>query len=158
KPMSQVAPDVPPQLDAVIQRCMRKNPDDRWQSMNEARMELLALKLESDSGILYASRIGAPPAVTQNARREKRAMAGIAGTAAFVLLAAALAGFWLWNKSSPAATNKVDVVQQQPALPQIPPQDTGAKAVEEALTNDGIVKLIQEKVPVELILDHIRSS
>src|SRR5215467_13062391 len=33
RPISEVAPDVPPQLDTVIQRCMRKNPDDRWQSM-----------------------------------------------------------------------------------------------------------------------------
>src|SRR5882724_7644000 len=29
KPLSQVAPDVPPQLEHIIARCLRKSPDDR---------------------------------------------------------------------------------------------------------------------------------
>src|SRR5215467_4658467 len=44
KPITEVVPDVPPQLDTVVQRCMRKNPDDRWQSMTEVRTALSALK------------------------------------------------------------------------------------------------------------------
>src|SRR5215471_2114910 len=57
KPMTEVVPDVPPQLDTVIQRCMRKNPDERWQTMTEVRTALSALKRESDTGALYTSRI-----------------------------------------------------------------------------------------------------
>jgi len=36
--------------------------------------------------------------------------------------------------------------------------DAAAKAVDETLNNDGVLSLIQEKVPAELIIDHIRSA
>src|SRR5215467_913224 len=57
KPMAEVVPDVPPQLDTLIHRCMRKNPAERWQNMTDVRTALLSLKRESDSGALYTSRI-----------------------------------------------------------------------------------------------------
>ena len=60
--MSTVAPDVPPQLETVIQRCLRKQPDDRWQSMKEVQAALSALKRESDSGSLYTTRLMAAAA------------------------------------------------------------------------------------------------
>ena len=66
RPMSEVAPDVPPQLETVIQRCLRKLPDDRWQNMKEVQGALSALKRESDSGSLYTTRVMAaasPPSV-----------------------------------------------------------------------------------------------
>src|SRR5665213_3425763 len=53
RPMIEVAPDVPPQLEAVIQQCLRKMPDDRWQTMREVQAALSVLKRESDSGSLY---------------------------------------------------------------------------------------------------------
>jgi serine/threonine protein kinase len=57
RPMIEVAPDVPPQLEAVIQQCLRKMPDDRWQTMREVQAALSVLKRESDSGSLYGSRL-----------------------------------------------------------------------------------------------------
>src|SRR5258707_14788457 len=60
RPMSEVAPDVPPQLEDVIQRCLRKMPDDRWQSMKEIQAALSMLKRESDSGSLYTTRLSGP--------------------------------------------------------------------------------------------------
>src|SRR6202171_1686209 len=65
RPMSEVAPDVPPQLESVIQRCLRKMPEDRWPGMKEVQGALSALKRESDSGSLYTSRMMAP-AVTSS--------------------------------------------------------------------------------------------
>ncbi len=60
KPMIEVAPDVPPQLEAVILQCLKKNPDDRWQTMHDVQAALAVLKRESDSGSLYTSRFAAP--------------------------------------------------------------------------------------------------
>jgi len=77
RPISEVAPDVPPQLDTVIQRCMRKNPDDRWQSMTEVRTALSALKRESDSGALYTSRVS--PRTTAGTARVARDRGRLAG-------------------------------------------------------------------------------
>jgi serine/threonine protein kinase len=56
KPMSEVAPDVPQQLESVIQRCLRKLVDDRYQTMREVQGALSMLKRESDSGSLYTTR------------------------------------------------------------------------------------------------------
>jgi serine/threonine protein kinase len=69
RPMLEIAPDVPPALENVVQLCLRKNPDDRWQSMKEIQGALMGLKRESDSGILYGLRpvvaaAPAPPAPT----------------------------------------------------------------------------------------------
>ena len=60
RPIAEVAPDVPPQIEQLIRRCLRKNPDQRWQSMQDVKMALQALKHESDSGSLYKPRIPAP--------------------------------------------------------------------------------------------------
>src|SRR5687767_8105375 len=39
-PISQVTPTSPPLLDRVVQTCLAKDPDDRWQSAGDARREL----------------------------------------------------------------------------------------------------------------------
>lgn len=62
KPMADVAPDVPSPLEAVIQRCLKKKEDDRYQSMREVQGALSLLKRDSDSGSLYTMRIGVTPA------------------------------------------------------------------------------------------------
>jgi len=155
KPMREVAPDVPPQLDAVIRQCTRKNPDDRFQTMHDVRAALSALKRESDSGVLYESRINLPPPVTSAAAGKNRRVAAIA-IAALLLVIAAAAGIWSWTKRTRPATDKADVVQKVTAPPQLPPKEPEAKS--ETLDNDDILKLTQEKVQVEIILDHIRSS
>ena len=58
--LAEVAPDVPPQLESIIARCLRKDPNQRWQSMLEVRSELEALRKQSDSGVLYTTRIIPP--------------------------------------------------------------------------------------------------
>jgi serine/threonine protein kinase len=60
KPMIEVAPDVPPQLEEVIHQCLRKLPDDRLQTMRDVQASLAAIKRESDSGSLYGTRLAAP--------------------------------------------------------------------------------------------------
>jgi hypothetical protein len=154
KPMAEVVPDVPPQLDTVIHRCMRKDPAERWQSMTEVRTALSAIKRESDSGALYTSRTS--PADTGIAAKppaavEKVSSKMIAGVVLSILLVAIILGFWAWSKRKP-------VVVPQPAPMQVAPPAAAAKPPEETLTDDTILTLIQEKVPVELILDQIRSA
>ena len=69
RPISQTAPDVPPQFEMVISRCLRKQPDDRLQTMKDVQMALSALKHESDSGLLYRARLSEiqPPAAAASA-------------------------------------------------------------------------------------------
>jgi serine/threonine-protein kinase len=154
RPVSEVAPDVPPQLDAVIQRCMRKNPDDRWQTMTEVRTALSALKRESDSGALYTSRTSSRTAAAMPeepvAIQKRTNWKVVALTALPIFLIAVLLGAWAWPK------RKVAVVSP-PAEDALAPQGA-AQPKQETLTNDVIMTMIQEKVPVDLILDQIHSA
>ncbi len=54
KPIELMAPDVPPELVNIVNRCLRKNAAARWQSMTEVEVELNNLKRRSDSGVLHA--------------------------------------------------------------------------------------------------------
>src|SRR5579863_6079599 len=173
--MSTVAPDVPPQLETVIQRCLRKNPDDRWQSMKDVQGALSALKRESDSGSLYTTRVMAPAgpasmgpasvkatAVSPPANASpsnSKALIGIA--AVLVVLAAAGGGTFFMVKKRAAAKAAAELAAQtpppapvaapEPAPPPPPPPDT-------TLNNDNVLEMVKEKVPTDLILSQIRAA
>jgi len=177
KPMAEVAPDVPPQLETVIQRCLRKLPDDRWQSMREVQAALSALKRESDSGSLYTTRLTAPaappslppPSVAQSSVKpaagatpasqpsaNSKAMIGIA--ALLVVLVAGGGGAWWMIKNRAAAKAAAEAAAQAPPAapvaeptPAPPPPDT-------TLTNDSVLEMVQGKVPTDLILSQIRAA
>src|SRR5260370_18192211 len=61
RPISETAPDVPLELEQIIDRCLHKNPDDRFQAMKEVEQALTVLRRHSDSGVLYRP-ISNPPA------------------------------------------------------------------------------------------------
>lgn len=174
KPMSTVAPDVPPQLETVIQRCLRKLPDDRWQSMKEVQTALSALKRESDSGSLYTARVTAPSGppsmappsgkatavsgLTGASSSNSKAMIGI-GALLVVLLGGGGGAFFMIKKRAAekvaaelAARTPppVPVVAPEPAPPPPPPDTT--------LTNDSVLDMVKEKVPTDLILSQIRAA
>ncbi len=166
KPMIEVTPDVPPQLELLISRCLRKNPDDRWQSMKDVLGALSALKHESDSGQLYRSRIQELKAPPKPAKKKSAMplMAGIVGLV--VLLAGGGAGAFWWKKNHtpppPAPVVEVPVPAPAPATPPAP-VETAAAPVETppadtTLTNDSIIELVTSKVPTGVILSQIRAS
>jgi len=84
KPPSGVVPGVPKELERVIQRCLRKEPERRFQHMLDVKVELQEIKEESDS---------AATAAPVAARRTSRArwVAAAAGLA----VALSLLGFTL---------------------------------------------------------------
>jgi Protein kinase domain len=165
RPINEVTPDAPPQIEQVVKRCLRKNPDERWQSMQDIKGALQALKHESDSGQLYKPRI---PAGVKQAGGSK---AWIAIAAMVIVLAGALGGGIWWNrhKAAQAAAAALAVVQAQ--------QEEQAKAAEAAaaaaaaqptpepapaepapLNNDNIVEMVENKVAPQVIVDQIHAS
>ncbi len=60
-PAGQLCADVPRDLDKIIARCLRKDPERRFQTMADVRVSLLELKEESESGKLPATAV-TPPA------------------------------------------------------------------------------------------------
>jgi hypothetical protein len=160
KPMVQIAPDVPPQLELLITRCLRKNPDERWQSMKDVLAALGALKHESDSGQLYRSRIQAvemtprPPAPVQK-KSSALLFVGLGGLV--LLLAGAGAGGWWWMKHHNVAPPP-PVVIEVPAAPPPVVAPVEAPPAEAVMNNDSIIDMVTEKVPVNVILSQIRAA
>ncbi len=52
KPASEIVPGLPREVERTIQRCLRKNPAKRWQTMADLKVALDELREESDSGRL----------------------------------------------------------------------------------------------------------
>jgi serine/threonine-protein kinase len=160
RPMIEIAPDVPPQLEMLISRCLRKNPDERWQSMKDVLAALGALKHESDSGQLYRSRLQslemsrpAPPP------KKNSSMPLILGLLGLVLVLAGAASLWWWTKHRIPPQPAVVVQLPAPTPPVVPPPPVETPApAEQAMTNDSVIEMVQEKVPAGVIIGQIRAS
>src|SRR5436190_1814270 len=85
KAVSVVVPEVPRDLEKIINRCLRKEPERRFQHIDDVRVALLELRDESASGRLDG-------ATAQKRRRVRWAP----WTAALVLVAAALGSIAFW--------------------------------------------------------------
>src|SRR5512136_1893954 len=55
KPVSGITPAIPADLEKLINRCLRKDPQRRWQAMADLKVSLDELKEDSDSGRLQAA-------------------------------------------------------------------------------------------------------
>ena len=55
KPIAELVPDVPPEVVEIIGLALRKDPKDRWQSMQVMYTVLAAQKAKFDSGVLSSS-------------------------------------------------------------------------------------------------------
>jgi hypothetical protein len=82
--------DVPPELERVIARCLKKDPERRWQGMRDVRVALEELREESESGTVSL----AAAAAARTGRRGRGRPLAVA-IAAVVLLAAAIAAWSL---------------------------------------------------------------
>jgi Tol biopolymer transport system component len=87
----RVVGDLPPELERAIARCLRKDPQRRWQSMSDLRVVLQDLKEDSDSGTLRP--VAAIP--------RRRGRLGWWAAGAVVLAATAVAVVW-WMTPPPS--------------------------------------------------------
>jgi serine/threonine protein kinase len=85
KPVSVANEEIPSEAERLLNRCLRKDPQRRWQTMSDLRVALLDLKEDSESGKLQAA---LPPK-----RSKKRTVILLA--LAVLVVAAAVAIFTL---------------------------------------------------------------
>ena len=95
EPLSKVKPLTPPALERVIQRCLAKDPEERWQTGRDLASELSWIAL---SGSQAAAQAYERPG--QSARKRLGSRAGwlVSG----VLAAGLLTGWIAWRDSRPA--------------------------------------------------------
>jgi serine/threonine-protein kinase len=165
RPVSDLANGVPAELEEVIGRALRKDPADRWQSMDEVFMVLAALKQKFDSGILTHTQImpsrqsSAPVAPAA----KKSALLPVIAVAAVAAIAALGGGAW-WmsrNRVRPQEPkSEAEVAAPAPAPVEVPatPAPAPAPSAPAALTNQDVIAMVKEKVATPIIVNQIRGS
>ena len=92
KPIAELVPLTPPALERIVQRCLAKDPEDRWQTARDVAAEL---QWVSQGG----SRVGLPAIVTV----KRRVREGIAWAACGVALLAAVGFAVAWIEARAGA-------------------------------------------------------
>ena len=171
RPIREFAPAAPVRLHEIVEKCLRKNRDERWQTMDELLAALESLKLQYDTG-------SAPTVLVPVAPEKSRRMLVVAVLA--IAAAVAVAGGATWwavarrrapqpapsqpeasaqapgqDTAAPAASTGSAAAPAPAPNPAMPPAPTAASA---PLTNDSIVQMLEAKVPIAVILGQIRSS
>ena len=161
KPIGEIVQGVPPELEQIVHRAMRKQPDERWQSMQDMRAALLLLKQKSDSGVLQ-TQLGGPPVV---AKKKSSPLPVLIGAAAFVVLAGGGGGAWWWMKHRPVPQKPpVAEVVLAPVTTPPPAPDASAAPVEPpapvdtGMTNQNVLDMFEAKVPQATIISQIRTA
>ncbi len=100
KAPSQIRDTIPGEVERAVLRCLRKDPQRRWQNMSDLKVALEDLKEESDSGTLTA--------LTPAHRRGSRVwMIATAGLLVLLVLAAILA----WRAPRTAAPTQYELTR-----------------------------------------------
>jgi len=94
---------MPPELERVVARCLRKEPAHRFQHMADVRIALEELKEESDSGRLAGEHAPARP-------RSRRFLRPALAAAAVLVLAAGSVFVWRRVQARPLTDNDVLVL------------------------------------------------
>jgi Tol biopolymer transport system component len=100
RPLSELQPLTPPGLERVLQTCLEKDPDKRWQSAREVKHAL--------EWMTQQQQVLQVPAVSEP--RPKGAVYALAAVALLALVALAVAGWALWQKANaPSQTSRFEV-------------------------------------------------
>ena len=111
EPVTQVREELPHHLGRLIQHCLEKDPERRFQTAIDLRNQLDDLEREVASGqvpISSVTEVAPPPS------RNKLVRLGIL---AAVLLVAVLAGVWAWQSKAPPAPAGSENVTSLAVLP-----------------------------------------
>jgi hypothetical protein len=90
EPISAVQPMTPPALEKLIRTCLAKDPEERWQSAHDLKLQLEAIsEMGSKAGV---------PAVVAGARRGRRRLGTIFAVAGWALAVAGLVAALLYAR------------------------------------------------------------
>ncbi len=99
-PVSSITPDVPAKLESILQKALRKNVDERFQTINEMLTELRALKAKLETGSSLLQTKSAPDSNVSEVKRPRRGLLVTVGAAALAMLAVACFFFFGVPRSS----------------------------------------------------------
>jgi serine/threonine-protein kinase len=105
QPLSKIRPAIPPVLASLVTRCLERNPDDRWQRVDDLITGLEAVSIAAGADIDRA---------LQRRRDARRIRGGLAA----LTIAAALAIVWLMTRTPPTvlSVGRMTKVTREPGL------------------------------------------
>jgi len=109
-PAVRLNPDIPVELERIIDKCLEKDRGLRYQNASDIRSDLQRLKRDRDSGRL-TTRAASGPATTIGRRPPLRLIAAI------VVFAVVATGSWFVYRSS-------ELTEQNTSVPQLTEKDT----------------------------------
>ncbi len=115
-PLVRLNPEIPTELERIVNKALEKNPELRYQSATEMRVDLTRLLRETQT-VLFPAASAAAPVVPKSRLPKRRTPKALATAGALVALAAVAAGVWLWRDRA------------APAPPPAQPQSTASIAV-----------------------------
>lgn len=115
-----IVPGIPPELDFIVARCLRKDPARRFQSMAEVKAALEDLRTETQSGVRP------PPAIPLPPPHRTRFLWPIG---ALILAAAVIVGYFIWRRPPDES------LRQPLEITQLTPQ--GGLSIDPAISPDG---------------------
>jgi serine/threonine protein kinase len=143
QPIRELTPDIPAELERIVNACLKKNPDDRVQSMQEVQLAFAALRQQSDSGALYNVLPVVPPA-------QRSGPSPIAAIALFLVIAAGGGGYW-WMTMHRPAPRPVPVTNSAPSVPP-PPTEPATETVSVPAPSQPVTVSLPDGTPVLLTL------
>ncbi len=105
-PVSSISPDVPARLESILQKALRKNTDERYQTVKEllAELRILKAKLEAEGSLSQTGSGG-----DSNASEIKRPKRGVLVALVAAFLAAVAAACFLFFGAPTASPNEKSI-------------------------------------------------
>jgi serine/threonine-protein kinase len=143
RPVTDVRPNLPPALAALVMRCLQKRPADRPQTAGEILQSLDEITTPS-AGTAPTTALPATttPQSPPRPARGRRNIAAIAVVAATVVLLLGTVGLAIWRSRNPASAAVVDEREQRIAV--LPFENLGDSA--DAYFADGITDAVRGKL------------
>ena len=137
-PAHQLNPEIPPMLQEIIQKCLEKDPDMRYQSASEIRTDLRRLKRQRDSG-----RSSADPVSEALPSRGSRLKVAIRAAAlAMVLLFVLGFAWWLHDVNLRAGQAAAGAAPQIHSLAVLPLKNLSGDPNQEYFADGTTLELI----------------
>jgi eukaryotic-like serine/threonine-protein kinase len=121
EPISAVVPLTPPALDQIVRTCLSKDPDDRFQSAHDLKLQLQWIAAS-------ASQAGTPALVTSPRKKSATALSA-ALIVGWLLALAAAALVFLYSNRLTSARQTVHTTIEQPAGLDLAPSVPGAPVI-----------------------------
>jgi serine/threonine-protein kinase len=170
RPVAEQVQGVPQEVVEIIGLALRKDPKERWQSMQVLHTVLAAQKQKFDSGVFQSSSFAqvpppaastisppSPPMSSPPMRVETRPPSK---RRKWMWIGIAFVAFW-WVKSCGSSKERTKIETNIPGVTVSIPgvTDGTVRATKKGtLTNQSILDMLEAEVPESVIVSHIRAS